>query len=311
MKAIKTISPGSIEELLEILTEKLSLNGQTAFGGFQHGIAISDSIIFGAPLDDTPSYKPGCGEGPKFVREAAYNIETMNIFNWRDLEEVCYHDAGDLDFERLKIIETASKIQEIQKIIDAITRAGKRPITIGGEHTVMVGSRNSFKDCLYLIFDAHADLRSSYKDNPYSHACASRRLLDPGYLEPDQLFQIGIRAVCPEEVKFTRQNKVIQVLAPDFSGENVRNVTRQLDDIASSYRGIYLSIDTDGFDPGFAPGVGTPEPFGIAPIDALKLLRDTNSPILGADINEFNPREDAGGITSVLCAKLLFYLLTK
>ena len=86
-------------DLLDLLTTKLSLNGQNPFGGFQNTVEIADYIIFGAPLDDTPSYKPGCGEGPPYLREASANIETINIFNWRDLEEVKYHDAGDLNWK--------------------------------------------------------------------------------------------------------------------------------------------------------------------------------------------------------------------
>ena len=88
--------PVNSTELLNILTEKLKLNGQTAFGGFQNTVELADFIIYGAPLDLTASYKAGCGDGPKYIREAAYNIETMNIFNWKDLSEIKYHDAGDL-----------------------------------------------------------------------------------------------------------------------------------------------------------------------------------------------------------------------
>ena len=301
--------PVNSTELLNILTEKLKLNGQTAFGGFQNTVELADFIIYGAPLDLTASYKAGCGDGPKYIREAAYNIETMNIFNWKDLSEIKYHDAGDLEWD--KNIKMINRIQDIQYIIDSITSTGKKPITIGGEHTVMVGSRNSFKDCLYLIFDAHSDLRAQYEGNPYSHACASRRLLDEGYLEPEQLFQIGIRALCPEEVKFIKENKIKQILAPDFTSDTVNTVLKEIYDRASSYRGIYISIDTDGFDPAFAPGVGNPEPFGIRPHDVVKLFQKLDAQILGMDINEFNPKEVPSGITSVLCAKLLFYILTK
>ena len=301
--------PVNASELLDILTNNLSLNGQNAFGGFQNTVELSDYVIFGAPLDDTPSYRPGCRKGPKFIRESAINIETTNIFNWEDLENIKYHDAGDFNWP--ETLETVKKVQEIQHIVDSIKNVGKIPITIGGEHTVMVGSRNAFKDCLYIIFDAHADLRSKYQNNPYSHACASRRLLDENYVDPQQLYQIGIRALCPEEVKFIKENNIKQILAPKFTADTVRNVIKEINDIGSSYKGIYLSIDTDGFDPAFAPGVGTPEPFGINPNDVLTLLNEMEVPVKGMDINEFNPSQDAGGITSVLCAKLILYILTK
>ncbi|KKM14487.1 hypothetical protein LCGC14_1705650, partial [marine sediment metagenome] len=143
------------------------------------------------------------------------------------------------------------------------------------EHTVMVGSRNAFKACLYIIFDAHADLRSKYQNNPYSHACASRRLLDESYVDPQQLYQIGIRALCPEEVKFIKENNIKQILAPKFTADTVRNVIKEINDIGSSYKGIYLSIDTDGFDPAFAPE--KVRQFNIQQQGEIVIQKDSNS----------------------------------
>jgi len=42
---------------------------------------------------------------------------------------------------------------------------------------------------------------------------------------------------------------------------------------ARGARFIYLSVDIDVLDPGFAPGTGTPEPGGMQPADLLRALR--------------------------------------
>ena len=35
---------------------------------------------------------------------------------------------------------------------------------------------------------------------------------------------------------------------------------------------VYITVDIDGIDPAFAPGTGTPEPFGLHPLDVKKLI---------------------------------------
>jgi len=35
---------------------------------------------------------------------------------------------------------------------------------------------------------------------------------------------------------------------------------------------MYLTLDIDVVDPGYAPGTGTPEPFGINPFELLEII---------------------------------------
>src|SRR2546430_5173914 len=75
---------------------------------------------------------------------------------------------------------------------------------------------------------------------------------------------------------------------------------------------IYISIDLDAFDPAFAPGVGHREPGGLTVREVLTVLQGLPVPIVGADVVEFNPQQDAGGgggaggaggVTAAVCAK--------
>ena len=45
----------------------------------------------------------------------------------------------------------------------------------------------------------------------------------------------------------------------------------------------------DGIDPSFAPGVGTPEPFGLNDVDVRYLIRKLSRKIYGFDVLEFTP----------------------
>jgi agmatinase len=57
---------------------------------------------------------------------------------------------------------------------------------------------------------------------------------------------------------------------------------------------LYLSVDIDVLDPGFAPGTGTPEPGGMNPADLLRAVRqivlDTN--VVALDVVEVAPAYD-------------------
>ena len=68
---------------------------------------------------------------------------------------------------------------------------------------------------------------------------------------------------------------------------------------------VYLSVDIDGVDPAFAPGVSHPEPGGLSVREVLAILRRIDAPIIGADIVELNPVFDTNQITAILAAKLI------
>ena len=72
---------------------------------------------------------------------------------------------------------------------------------------------------------------------------------------------------------------------------------------------VYITIDLDGLDPAFAPGVSHPEPGGLSTRDILNIIQNINYNIIGADIVEYNPKKDVNNITAITCAKLLKELL--
>ncbi|MDQ1349510.1 MAG: arginase, partial [Acidobacteriota bacterium] len=68
---------------------------------------------------------------------------------------------------------------------------------------------------------------------------------------------------------------------------------------------LYLSLDLDGLDPAFAPGVSHQEPGGLTVRDAITLIQNLPGPIAGADVVELNPLRDLGGTTARVAAKLV------
>ena len=68
---------------------------------------------------------------------------------------------------------------------------------------------------------------------------------------------------------------------------------------------VYLSIDLDGLDPAYAPGVSHREPGGFSARDVLTLVQTTGGTLVGADMVEYNPVQDVAGMTATVAAKIV------
>jgi len=67
---------------------------------------------------------------------------------------------------------------------------------------------------------------------------------------------------------------------------------------------VYISVDLDGIDPAFAPGVSHREPGGLTVREVLTMIHQLAGPIIGADVVEYNPSQDIGGVTAAVAARI-------
>ncbi len=75
----------------------------------------------------------------------------------------------------------------------------------------------------------------------------------------------------------------------------VRRVTAEAIATASDgCEAVYLSVDIDALDPGFALGTGTPEPGGMTPADLLRAVRSIalETPLVALDVVDASPPYD-------------------
>jgi arginase len=68
---------------------------------------------------------------------------------------------------------------------------------------------------------------------------------------------------------------------------------------------VYFSIDLDGLDPAYAPGVSHREPGGLSVREVLTLVQDAGGTLVGADVVEYNPRQDLASVTAIVAAKIV------
>jgi agmatinase len=186
---------------------------------------------------------------------------------------------------------------EIERAIRVLMDAGGLPLAIGGDHAVTypvvraVGARHPGLTILHI--DAHPDLYDEFEGNCLSHACPFARIMEAGLAA--RLVQVGIRAMNGHQQEQARRFGV-EVIDMRAWSAGVRPVL---------VGPIYVSIDLDGLDPAFAPGVSHREPGGLSGRDVIGFVHALPSPPVGADIVEFNPSQDAAGVTAHVAAKLL------
>lgn len=238
--------------------------------------------VIPAPLEATVSYGGGTANGPEAILLASDQLET-----WDGMS--IPYDAG---IHTSPPVECYSNIESALECIEAAVgvalSCGARPIVLGGEHTVTLGALRALKKDAgsfgVVQFDAHADLRDSYEGSHLSHACVMRRALDDLRLP---LFQIGVRALCGEEIAVRRQREVACLDARELYLKGIPDEPLPAD----FPKKIYITVDVDGLDPSVIRATGTPVPGGILWHDALTLLERVirGREVLGADIVELAP----------------------
>lgn len=167
--------------------------------------------------------------------------------------------------------------------------------------------RAAGKKTAIISFDAHLDLRNQYMDVTTSHTTFMRRIHEQ--IHPMRIIEIGTRAVCREELKYTKKSGIHFITNHQISKDGVEKTLRIIRKLLASSRRIYLTIDMDVLDPAFAPGVQNPEPDGLAINTLLNLLCGLcDERVIALDLVEVAPNYD-NGTTAIQAAKVLFEAL--
>lgn len=266
-------------------------------------------VIGGLPYDSTVSYRYGTALGPDEIRQAAWNLERWNIRNRVDLTEVPVHDMGNLDLVGLHPDKMYDMVLAGAR---RVTRAGKFPLFLGGEHStippVVQAVKEAYPDLAVIQLDAHLDWRREYHGSRNNHACAMRRMADA--VGPENMAGIGIRSVEKDEHDAALADGFRFWTAFDVQRMAISRVLHEALGHLGHPKHVYLTLDIDGIDPAFAPATGTPEPFGLTPFDVLGVITRMAPHLVGFDINEVSPPWDTGN-TASLAARLAREVITE
>ena len=311
MMLFNTFEPGKFA----FSAESIDLYELNISENFNEAIDFAKSkrwAIIGVPFDSTCSYHHGSRYGPTIIREASFGFEQYNS-TFEKLLDGEFYDCGDLNVVHGNCRKTCDALcDSVTELIDA----NIKPIVIGGEHSVSIGSvkalcemekNKDLSDVTIVHLDAHRDIIDEYIGEKDSHATIMRRVHD---LNPKELIQIGIRSFSLEEKEFVEtQGNITSFLAKDLF-DDFDILLEKLDSIEGK---VYISIDMDVIDPAFAPSVGNPTPNGLHPIDIENIFECLSNnekiEIIGLDLVEV-ASDRLGDITAILAAKIIYDFLT-
>jgi agmatinase len=160
-----------------------------------------------------------------------------------------------------------------------------------------MGAAQGLAPDVFIVCDAHLDLREEYMGTPFSHGCTTRRIYE-GVTKDVHI--VGARSGTPEQYEFAR--KLHLHTADDVRERGIHAIVREITDAVRGKR-VYLSIDADVIDCCLTPGVGTPEPMGLTPDDIRTVVRAFAESSIGFDYVEVAPFDS--GQTAAVAVSLI------
>ena len=259
----------------------------SAYMGSRDTAEPGASILLGCPLDATSSFRPGTRFAPESIRKASWTLETYSPYLKADLDEIAFHDAGNIE---LRQGDLSFSLEAIEAAVAEIGQNGSKPLLLGGEHLItypaLKALKGRFEGIQIVHFDAHCDLRDEYEGQRLSHATVMKRVSELG---GSKIFSIGIRSGTRREFE-----EVLLVGSPELLAARL-----------ILEKPIYVTFDMDVLDPSCAPGVTTPEPGGLSfneVMEYFSVLKGKD--IIGADIVELSPDYDTTLVSSISAAKI-------
>ncbi len=238
--------------------------------------------IIPVPLERTVSYGGGTRLGPAHILEASQQLEAWDGISAPGELGIYTHPAINCDQDLSGVFADTEKA-----VLEACS-CNAIPVVLGGEHTVSYAPVHALAQAGrtfgILHFDAHCDLRDSYEDDRFSHACVLRRIVEDCHCP---LVQFATRDYCREEAAFRQKAGITGYDASTISNQGLP--ARPLP--ASFPEDVYITFDVDGFDCSLMPATGTPSPGGLFWYQAMQILTFClkGRRIIGFDVVELAP----------------------
>lgn len=304
-----------------VLNQPLSGNEMPRFGGpatfmrLPTATALDDIDvgIIGVPFDIGTSNRPGARLAPRQIRDESRMLRPYNMATRAaPFDSLQVADLGDVAINTFNLLKSINIIEQHYRML---TAAKVLPLTLGGDHTIVLPILRALAaehGPLALVHvDAHADVNEHMFGEPIAHGTPFRRAVEEGLLQGDKVFQIGLRGTgyAADDFDWPRQQGFTVVTAEACWGKSLEPLMAQVRQ-AIGATPCYLSFDIDGIDPAYAPGTGTVEIAGLTVPQALQIIRGLRGlKLVGGDLVEVSPPYDTSGNTALLAANLVYEML--
>jgi len=272
-----------------------------------------DAAIVGVPHDSGTTYRPGTRFGPQGIRRISALYTPYNYEIGVDLrEQITLCDVGDI----FTIPANNEKsFDQISKGIAHVFASGAFPIILGGDHSIGFPTLRGVcrhlgdKKVGIIHFDRHVDTQEIDLDERM-HTCPWFHATNMANAPAHNLVQLGIGGwqVPREGVKICRERGTNVLTVTDICEMGLEAAAQfAIERATDGTDCVYISFDIDCIDAGFVPGTGWPEPGGLLPREALKLLEliVRNVPVCGLELVEVSPPYDISDMTSLMACRVI------
>ncbi|ANU24623.1 arginase [Planococcus donghaensis] len=286
--------------------------------------------IIGVPMDHGQTRR-GVDMGPSAIRYAGV-VDRIEELGHRVTDEgdiLIGQTDGSVDTEtNLRNLKAITKATEAlgDKVFN-VAEAGNFPLVLGGDHSIAIGTlagiSERHENLGVIWYDAHADMNTSDTSpsgNIHGMPLAAsfghghEKLTNiRGYspkVKPENIVIIGARSVDPGERELIKEHGIRVYSMHEIDKMGMHAVIEESIKYLKEERNtdaVHLSLDLDGIDPMYTPGVGTPVPGGISYREshlAMEMLFDANI-ITSAEFVEVNPILDEKNKTADVAVALI------
>jgi len=260
----------------------------------------ADVVLIGVP-DESGSHaeRKGAARGPDQIRRVSNRMATVIHAGHRSLIQPGTAILTKRIFDHGNVAK-----EEVTAIVSTVVGLGKKPVVIGGDHSITFEVLKAFTapGLAVVYFDAHPDFICSEKHYYGSVMCDISSLKG---VDLSTSVMMGVRAPEPEELDNLSRSKVRVISPVDILQQGIIGVFEEVQRRIMGHP-VYISVDMDVLDPAFAPGVDVPIPGGLTSNELIYLVsRIAPLGTVGFDVMEVSPPNDIQDMTSATAAKLI------
>lgn len=272
-----------------------------------------DVGFIGVPMDIGASNRPGARFGPREIRDESRMLRPFNVSTGADpFNSLSIADIGDVPINTFNLLKS---VQIIEDHYDKVIEHDITPLSIGGDHTIVLPILRALKKKYGKVgvvhVDAHADINDEMFGEKIAHGTPFRRAMEEGLIDGDKVVQIGLRGTgySIDEYDWAKEQGFRVVQAEECWYKSLAPLMAEVREQMGDHP-VYISFDIDGLDPAFAPGTGTAEVGGLTIHQGIEIIRGCKGMnVIGGDLVEVSPPFDTTKNTSVVGANLLYEML--
>lgn len=278
------------------------------------------SMMFGVPMN-LGANKAGIEFGPDTLCE--YYPDTFDEMEIIEVEKQKENfNEWNLKYKNT-ILNTCEKLATS---VNEAVRDGYRPIVIGGDHSIALGSISGVsleKEIGVIWIDAHGDMNtdeSTITGNIHGMPLAllqgagDRDLVNCFYegakIDSKNVVILGARDLDFKEREIIDQLGVKVIYHDEVLQKGLENILEEIKDYLK-IDNLHISFDVDSVNPEMAPGVSTPVRNGFTTDEIFQTFKYLfkNYFVTSVDIVEFNPVNDKNDKTLKFVNELTEYVI--